>query len=153
MRASADARAALSASVRSTSVRTTEPAKSSSRAVATAACRLQPFRDSRSSCDLSRKVNGMSLVLTAPTQAAIKNSDDQLALQIQRQLASDSRAVSRLQIHVEAGVVTLRGTATSFYQKQLWLHGTKRVVADSAIIDDQIAVTPAWSDSDMVWRD
>jgi len=95
----------------------------------------------------------MSLVLTARSQVAQKTKDDQLALRIQRQLASDSRAVSRLQVQVEDGVVTLRGTATSFYQKQLWLHGTKRVVGDSALIDDQVAVTPAWDDTDFGWRD
>jgi hypothetical protein len=79
--------------------------------------------------------------------------DEQLALRIQRQLASESRAVSRLQILVEDGVVTLRGTATSFYQKQLWLHGTKRVVGDSASIDDQISVAPSWEAADFGWRD
>jgi hypothetical protein len=94
----------------------------------------------------------MSVVLTAPAPAA-RHSDEQLALRIQRQLAADSRAVSRLQISVDDGVVTLRGVATSFYQKQLWLHGTKRVVGDLAAIDDQITVTPSWEGTDFGWRD
>lgn len=94
----------------------------------------------------------MSAVLTAPTTTN-RHSDDQLVSRIQRQLAADSRAVSRLQIEAEDGVVTLRGTATSFYQKQLWLHGTKRVVGDLAVINDEIAVTTNWEGTDFGWRD
>ena len=94
----------------------------------------------------------MSVVLSTRTQS-VKNADDELALRIQRQLAADSRAVSRLQIEVEDGVVTLRGTATSFYQKQLWLHGTKRVVGDLGVINDQIAVTSSWEGTNFGWRD
>jgi len=82
-----------------------------------------------------------------------ESADQQLAHRIQRQLASDSRAVSRLQIEVDGGVVTLRGIATSFYQKQLWLHGTKRVVGANAQINDEITVTPNWEDTDFGWRD
>jgi len=82
-----------------------------------------------------------------------ESADQQLARKIQRQLAADSRAVSRLEIEVEHGVVTLKGIATSFYQKQLWLHGTKRVVGDSAIINDEIAVTAYPEDTDFAWRD
>ena len=95
----------------------------------------------------------MSLVLSARSHASRGNADDQLALRIQRQLIADSRAASRLQIQVEDGVVTLRGTATSFYQKQLWLHGTKRVAGETATIDDQVTVTPSWADTDFGWRD
>jgi hypothetical protein len=82
-----------------------------------------------------------------------EDSDQQLVSRIQRQLANDSRAVSRLQIEVEGGVVTLRGVATSFYQKQLWLHGTKRVVGNGAIINDEITVTANWDGTDFGWRD
>jgi hypothetical protein len=82
-----------------------------------------------------------------------KDADQQLVTRIQRQLASDSRAVSRLQIQVEDGVVTLRGVATSFYQKQLWLHGTKRVVGSDVIIHDEITVTATWDGTDFGWRD
>jgi osmotically-inducible protein OsmY len=94
----------------------------------------------------------MSALLTVrPT--ADQDSDQQLATRIQRQLASDSRAVNRLQIEVEGGVVTLRGIATSFYQKQLWLHGTKRVAGDGTIINDEITVTANWDGTDFGWRD
>jgi hypothetical protein len=93
----------------------------------------------------------MSVVLSARPKTAA-SPDEQLAARVQRQLASDSRAVSRLQVEVDEGVVTLRGTATSFYQKQLWLHGTMRVVGDIALINDQIDVT-TWDESDFNWRD
>ena len=94
----------------------------------------------------------MSALLSArPTQ--IESADQQLAVKIQRQLAADSRAVLRLTIEVDDGVVTLKGVATSFYQKQLWLHGTKRVVGDSAVINDEITVTDYWEDTDFGWRD
>jgi hypothetical protein len=94
----------------------------------------------------------MSALLTArrlPTESANTN----LAERIRQQLAADSRAVWRLEVNVDGGVVTLRGTATSFYQKQLWLHGTKRVIGDEAIINDEITVAPTVDDSDFAWRD
>ena len=94
----------------------------------------------------------MSALLS--TRPAIHESaDQQLARKIQRQLAADSRAVSRLEVEVEDGVVTLKGVATSFYQKQLWLHGTMRVAGDSAVINDEINVTAYCEDSDFGWRD
>jgi len=77
------------------------------------------------------------LTLTPPTES----TDQQLASRIHRQLTADSRAVSRLRVTVEDGTVTLQGVATSFYQKQLWIHGTKRVLGDSAIINDEVTVT------------
>jgi osmotically-inducible protein OsmY len=92
-------------------------------------------------------------VLLSSRHLQSDTADDQLAHRIQRKLAADSRAVSRLQIKVEGGVVTLHGIATSFYQKQLWLHGTKHVVGDRATINDEITVTPNWEDTDFGWRD
>jgi hypothetical protein len=94
----------------------------------------------------------MSALLSVRDQTDA-DSDQQLATRIHRQLASDSRAVSRLQIEVDAGVVTLRGVATSFYQKQLWLHGTKRVVGEGVLINDEITVTANWDATDLGWRD
>jgi osmotically-inducible protein OsmY len=86
--------------------------------------------------------------------ATSEETDDTILEQrIRRHLTADSRAVSRLQIEVEAGVVTLRGVANSFYQKQLWLHGTKRVIGEDVLIDDQITVTPTWDNSDFMWRE
>lgn len=92
-------------------------------------------------------------VLLSPRHLKTDNADDQLAHRILRQLAAESRALSRLQIKVTDGVVTLRGVATSFYQKQLWLHGTKRVVGEDTVINDEIVVTPNWEDTDFGWRD
>jgi osmotically-inducible protein OsmY len=94
----------------------------------------------------------MSVALS-PLASSTKSLDQQLENQIRRQLAADSRAVSRLQIEVEGGVVTLRGVATSFYQKQLWLHGTKRVVGEDVTINDEIDVTDNWEATDFAWRD
>jgi len=92
-------------------------------------------------------------VLLSPRHLKSDNADDQLAHRIQRQLAAESRALSRLQIKVTDGVVTLRGVATSFYQKQLWLHGTKRVVGAERVVNDGITVTPNWEDTGFGWRD
>ena len=94
----------------------------------------------------------MSALLSS-RHATRESADQQLARQIQRQLAADSRAVSRLEIDVEDGVVTLKGVATSFYQKQLWLHGTKQVVGNATVINDEIAVTAYQEDADFAWRD
>ena len=82
-----------------------------------------------------------------------KNPDQQLENQIRRLLTADSWAVSRLQIEVAGGMVTLRGMATSFYQKQLWLHGTKRIVGEEVAINDEIEVTDNWEATDFAWRD
>jgi len=92
-------------------------------------------------------------VLLSSRHLKTESADDQLAHRILRQLATESRAFSRLQIKVTDGVVTLRGVATSFYQKQLWLHGTKRVVGEETTINDEISVTPNWEDTDFGWRD
>jgi osmotically-inducible protein OsmY len=81
------------------------------------------------------------------------DTDAQIAHRIRRHLAASSRAQSRLQVEVEEGVVTLRGTATSFYQKQLWIHGTKQVVGNEAEIKDEVIVTPYWEENDLGWRD
>jgi len=92
-------------------------------------------------------------VLLSPRHVKRESADDHLAHRIQRQLAIESRADSRLQIKVVEGVVTLRGVATSFYQKQLWLHGTKRVIGEDALINDEITVSSNWEDTDFGWRD
>ena len=92
-------------------------------------------------------------VVTVPASSVPQSQDQHLESRIRRQLAADSRAVSRLMIEVEGNVVTLRGVATSFYQKQLWLHGTKRAAGDEISINDEISVTPNWDSADFTWRD
>jgi osmotically-inducible protein OsmY len=94
----------------------------------------------------------MSALLGARASTTVA-ADEQLAILVKDQLAADSRAISRLAVAVENGVITLRGVATSFYQKQLWLHGAKRVAGDDAQIDDQITVTSKWEATDFGWRD
>ena len=91
--------------------------------------------------------------LTAPLAPVVKSADQQLEGKIRCQLAADSRAVTRLAIKVEGNVVTLTGVATSFYQKQLWLHGTMRAAGDDIAINDEINVTPNWDSADFTWRD
>ena len=92
-------------------------------------------------------------VVTASASSVAKSQDQHLESRIRRHLAADSRAVTRLSIEVEGNVVTLRGVATSFYQKQLWLHGTKRAAGDEVSINDEISVTPYWDSADFTWRD
>jgi len=94
----------------------------------------------------------MSVVLSSYAPG-VKSPDQLLENQIRRQIAADSRAVSRLHIEVEGGIVTLRGVATSFYQKQLWLHGAKRVGGEEIAINDEIDVTANWEATDFAWRD
>jgi hypothetical protein len=89
----------------------------------------------------------------APVSSSAKSPDQLLESKIRRQLAAYARAVTRLAIEVEGNVVTLRGVATSFYQKQLWLHGTKRAAGDEVSIIDEINVTPYWDSADFTWRD
>ena len=91
--------------------------------------------------------------LTAPAAPIGKSPDPHLEGKIRRQLDADSRAVSRLTIKVEGNVVTLKGVATSFYQKQLWLHGTKRAAGDDITINDEINVTSNSASADFTWRD
>ncbi|HEY2410697.1 MAG TPA: BON domain-containing protein [Pirellulaceae bacterium] len=91
--------------------------------------------------------------LLSPRPVTHESADQQLARRIQRQLAADSRAVSRLHIAVDGGVVTLKGVANSFYQKQLWLHGTMQAAGDTTVINDEISVTAYCEDTDFGWRD
>jgi osmotically-inducible protein OsmY len=85
----------------------------------------------------------MSAVAYAPPAQKI-DSDDLLADSIRNVLRSRFRAApARLNVAVRSGVVTLRGVATSFYQKQLWLHTTWQIPAVERI-DDQIRVESDW---------
>jgi osmotically-inducible protein OsmY len=84
----------------------------------------------------------MSVVAYPPAQEV--NSDEQLANRISNLLRGQFRAsASRLSVAANSGVVTLRGVANSYYQKQLWLHATWQ---DPEVdrIDDQIRVEPIW---------
>lgn len=85
----------------------------------------------------------MSVVAYPPTAQKI-HSDDLLADRIRDVLRTQFRAASsRLDVVAEGGVVTLRGVANSYYQKQLWLHTTWQF-PEVERIDDQIDVEPDW---------
>ena len=78
-------------------------------------------------------MNESLMLLAPPRQVSI---DEQLASQIRKVLAEKPRmAGSKVRVEVEAGIVTLRGSASSFYQKQLWLHGIKRCPGVRGIVD------------------
>ena len=62
-------------------------------------------------------------------------------------------ATNHVDVDADCGTVTLKGRVGSFYQKQLWLHGTKRVVGEDTVIQDEITVTPHWEATDFGWRD
>lgn len=84
-------------------------------------------------------------VLAYPPPAQKTDSDDLLADRIREVLRTQFRAApSRLDVAVERGIVTLRGVANSFYQKQLWLHTTWQF-PEVERIDDQIKVQPDWN--------
>ena len=42
----------------------------------------------------------------------------------------------RLRVDVQDGLVVLRGSADTYYQKQLWLHGAVQVAGAGAVIDE-----------------
>ena len=72
-------------------------------------------------------------------------NDEQLAHRIwEFLLARHPLAGLHLRVDVEDGVVVLRGVASTFYQKQLWLHDTKKIAGTAKIVDE-IEVLPAMS--------
>jgi osmotically-inducible protein OsmY len=84
----------------------------------------------------------MSAVAYAPAQEI--DSNVRLADRIREVLSTQFRASpSRLNVVARHGVVTLRGVANSYYQKQLWLHTTWQF-PEVERIDDQIRVVPHW---------
>ena len=69
--------------------------------------------------------------------------DEQLALRVHNFLRMKQLLNgTRLRVDADRGVVTLRGSARSFYQKQLWLSGAKRVAGVAGIVDN-IEVLPS----------
>jgi len=59
---------------------------------------------------------------------------------IRRHLSGSGWGSSQLQIEDDGQAVTLRGIATSFYQRQLWLHRAKQAIGDVRCINDEISV-------------
>jgi osmotically-inducible protein OsmY len=86
----------------------------------------------------------MAVALPVLNRAAA-NADDQLVQRIRQQLVARSGwAASRLSVDVQEGVATLRGVADSYYQKQLWLHGTQHIPGVVGI-HDEITVRSAFA--------
>lgn len=63
-----------------------------------------------------------------------------LANSIRRHLSGSGWGTSQLQIEDDGRAVTLRGIASSFYQRQLWLHRAKQAIGDVRYINDEISV-------------
>ena len=65
------------------------------------------------------------------------STDELLARRIRNFILSKSSpATSTFQVRVDGGIATLSGQVRSFYQKQLWIHGAKRVAGVIRVIDD-----------------
>jgi osmotically-inducible protein OsmY len=58
-----------------------------------------------------------------------------LADQIARRLESCGPVRTRLRIDVKDNIATLSGVATSFYQRQIWLHAAASVPGITQVID------------------
>ena len=63
-----------------------------------------------------------------------------LANSVRRHLSGSGWGTSQLQIEDDGRAVTLRGIASSFYQRQLWLHRAKQAIGDIRCINDEISV-------------
>jgi hypothetical protein len=80
----------------------------------------------------------MSALHLAPGREA-RNAP--LTTRIRGQLHGSGWGSSQLQIEDDGQAVTLRGVASSFYQRQVWLHRTKQVIGEGRRINDEICVT------------
>ena len=69
------------------------------------------------------------------------STDELLARRIQNFILSkNSSANSTFQVRVDGGIATLSGQVRSFYQKQLWIHGAKRVAGVIRVIDEIVVL-------------
>ncbi len=62
--------------------------------------------------------------------------DEQLARRIRNFVVSHHSGQREMRLEVDRGVVKLTGSVHSFYQKQLWVHGAKRVAGVVQILDE-----------------
>jgi osmotically-inducible protein OsmY len=72
------------------------------------------------------------------------SSDERLAQRLADTLqAQHGPSRIRLRVEVRDGIAILRGTANSFYQKQLWLHKTKHFDGVEGVVDHiEVALPP-----------
>jgi len=70
-------------------------------------------------------------------------SDDQLARRVHNFLINKQpHGSDRLAVDADGGIITLRGIVSTFYQKQLYIHGAQRVAGVLRVIDE-LDVRPA----------
>ena len=64
------------------------------------------------------------------------STDELLARRIKNFVLSRiSPGNSTFQVQVDSGIATVSGQVRSFYQKQLWIHGVKRVAGVIGVVD------------------
>ena len=63
-------------------------------------------------------------------------SDEQLAARVRNFLSSRLAGRNHLDIEADGGVIILRGQVSSFYQKQLCIHGAQRVAGVHRVVDE-----------------
>jgi osmotically-inducible protein OsmY len=66
-----------------------------------------------------------------------EQSVDELLARRVRNFVTSNRipGSATLRVDADSGVVTLGGHVGSFYQKQLWIHGTQRVAGVIRVVD------------------
>jgi len=72
--------------------------------------------------------------------SATAGAHTSLASRIRRHLSGSGWGTSQLQIEDDGQAVTLRGIASSFHQRQLWLHRAKQAIGDMRCLNDEISV-------------
>jgi osmotically-inducible protein OsmY len=79
----------------------------------------------------------MSLAVASETLAYESFSDAHLAARARNTLLSKvNPGRGQLDVIAQGGVVTLRGRVSSFYHKQLWIHGAQRVAGVVRVVDE-----------------
>lgn len=79
----------------------------------------------------------MSLAVAPEALAYESFSDTHLAARVRNVLLSKvNPGRGQLDVIAHGGVVTLRGRVSSFYHKQLWIHGAQRVAGVERVVDE-----------------
>lgn len=75
-------------------------------------------------------------VLSMELNPHLDATDEVLAQRIRNRLMTKHRLAERkLSVEVKDKVVTIRGLATSYYQRQLWLHEMKSFEGLEGVVD------------------
>jgi osmotically-inducible protein OsmY len=96
------------------------------------------------SCDpmysiyLSLIMEGAKMATATLERPVIECPEDELLARNVRNfvLGRIQPATNHVHVKADGGTVTLTGRVSSFYQKQLWLHGAQRVAGVRRIIDE-----------------